>query len=87
MDRKTGLRLQTGTGVNPFNEAYRTNLRPTRMQMALGSLAVLRRYPAMSRFKLSRRRRVVFKYNIKMNKTYTSPNTTILCCINLNNGD
>jgi hypothetical protein len=66
VDRKTGPRLQTGTGINPFNVAYRINVRPTQVQMALGSLAVLRRYPAISRFKLSKGHAIVFKYNIKM---------------------
>ena len=66
MDRKTGPRIQTGTGINPFNTDYRINLRPLQVSMALGSLAVLRLYPAMSHFKLSRGHPLVFKYNTKM---------------------
>jgi len=66
VDRKTGPRLQTGTGINPFNIAYRINIRPTQVRMTPGSLAVLRRYPAISHFKLSGGHLVVLKYNNKM---------------------
>ena len=53
MDRKTGPPLQKRTGNHPFNIAYRINLRPTEGSMALGCLAVLRCYPAISLFTIA----------------------------------